>query len=173
MSTSPLSPQMIAAAGVGSDRSDMQSVATRLDMEASMPSRPGTSMAGPTLSPVGGLPMERSASAAEISNPASRKPERMQSRSRREHPTHQSHSRIHRDDQKTVGEYALHVLFTSVSGGACMWFVSGNMSCADSTHHSLLHKRKKSLQSASPFPLTPSPTSTVFAGPASTLPLIS
>ncbi|KAF5123537.1 Cell morphogenesis protein PAG1 [Metarhizium anisopliae] len=113
MSTSPLSPQMIAAAGVALDRLDMQSVTTRL--EANMPPRPGTSLAGPTLSPVGGIPMERSASAADISPPASaqRKPERMQSKSRRDHPAHQSHSRTHRDDQKAVGDYALHVLFTS------------------------------------------------------------
>lgn len=117
MSTSPLSPQIIAAAGVGLDRSDMQSVAARLDMEANLPSRPGTSLAGPIHSPIAGLPMERSASAIDIPLQGSmhRKPERMQSKSRRDHPAHQSHSRTHRDDQKTVGEYALHVLFTSVS----------------------------------------------------------
>ncbi|TWU76662.1 Cell morphoproteinsis protein PAG1 [Metarhizium rileyi] len=113
MSTSPLSPQMIAAAGVALDRSDMHSVTARL--EANMPSRPGTSLAGPIHSPTGGIPMERSASAMDIFSPglAPRKPERMQSKSRRDHPAHQSHSRTHRDDQKTVGEYALHVLFTS------------------------------------------------------------
>lgn len=117
MSTSPLSPQMIAAAGVGLDRSDLQLVAARFDMEANLPSRPGTSLAGPTLSPMSSMPMERSASAAEFSypGPGQRKLERMQSKSRRDHPTHQSHSRTHKDDQKTVGEYALHVLFTSVS----------------------------------------------------------
>ncbi|KHN94213.1 transcriptional activator leucine zipper [Metarhizium album ARSEF 1941] len=113
MSASPLSPQIIAAAGVALERSDMQSVTARL--EANMPSRPGTSLAGPTLGPVGASPMERSASAVDTSSsaPAQRKPERMQSKSRRDHPAHQSHSRTHRDDQKTVGEYALHVLFTS------------------------------------------------------------
>jgi hypothetical protein len=117
MSTGVWSPQMIATAGVGLDRSDMQSVAARLDMEANVPARPGTSLAGPTLSPVGALPMERSASAADASAPGStpRNLERMQSKSRRDHSAHQSQSRLHRDDQKTVGEYALHVLFTSVS----------------------------------------------------------
>lgn len=59
--------------------------------------------------------MERSASAADIplQGMTQRRLERMHSRSRREHAAHQSHSRPHRDDQKTVGEYALHVLFTS------------------------------------------------------------
>ncbi|KEY74238.1 hypothetical protein S7711_00396 [Stachybotrys chartarum IBT 7711] len=76
--SSPLSPQMIAAAGVGLDRPDMQSVAARLDAEGQ------------------------------------RKTERMHSRSKREHGHNVSHSsRLHRDDQKTVGEYALHILFTS------------------------------------------------------------
>ncbi|QPG94978.1 hypothetical protein C2857_007462 [Epichloe festucae Fl1] len=116
VSTSPLSPQIIAAVGVGLDRSDLQSVAMRLDMESKLPSRPGTSLAGPTLSPLGSTPMERSASAAadvSLTGLNQRKSERMHSKSRREHPTHQSHSRTHKDDQKTVGEYALHVLFTS------------------------------------------------------------
>ncbi|KAG6010084.1 hypothetical protein E4U21_000117 [Claviceps maximensis] len=115
MSTSPLSPQVIAAAGVGLDRSDLQSAIARLDMEVHLPSRPGTSLAGPSLSPLSAVPMERSVSAADGSYPVSslRKVERMHSKSRREHPTHQSHSRARKDDQKTVGEYALHVLFTS------------------------------------------------------------
>ncbi|KAK6596139.1 cell morphogenesis protein pag1 [Botrytis cinerea] len=34
-------------------------------------------------------------------------------RSRRSHAHHHSHSRHHKDELKTVGEYALHVLFTS------------------------------------------------------------
>ncbi|KAG6014257.1 hypothetical protein E4U54_005614 [Claviceps lovelessii] len=115
MSNSPLSPQIIAAAGVGLDRSDLQSAITRLDMEVNLPSRPGTSLAGPTPSPLGAMPMERSVSAADGSyaGSAQRRIERMHSKSRREHPTHQSHSRARKDDQKTVGEYALHVLFTS------------------------------------------------------------
>lgn len=45
-----------------------------------------------------------------------RRVERMQNaKSPRDHSHHPSHSsRHHKDDQKTVGEYALHVLFTSV-----------------------------------------------------------
>lgn len=115
-SAGPISPQMIAAAGAGLERPDMQSVASRLDADAAMPSRPTTALAGPMASP-NGFPMERSASAADMSPSAAsqRNPERVHSKSRRDHPTHQSHSsRHHRDDQKTVGEYALHVLFTSV-----------------------------------------------------------
>lgn len=62
--------------------------------------------------------MERTGSANEMSPHGAnqRKIERMHSKSRRDHPAHHSHSsRHHKDDQKTVGEYALHVLFTSVS----------------------------------------------------------
>ncbi|KAH7328349.1 cell morphogenesis N-terminal-domain-containing protein [Stachybotrys elegans] len=81
--SSPLSPQMIAAAGVGLDRPDMQSVAARLDAET------------------GHVVTQR-------------KNERMHSRSNRDHTHNPSHSsRHHREDQKTVGEYALHILFTS------------------------------------------------------------
>ncbi|KAG5929510.1 hypothetical protein E4U42_005655 [Claviceps africana] len=115
MSASPLSPQVIAAAGLGLDRFDPHSTATRQDTEVNLPSRPGTSLAGPMLNPLSSMPMERSVSAADVSLSGSgqRKIERMHSKSRREHPTHQSHSRARKDDQKTVGEYALHVLFTS------------------------------------------------------------
>ncbi|PHH70844.1 hypothetical protein CDD80_5700 [Ophiocordyceps camponoti-rufipedis] len=106
----PLSPQMIAAAG--SERPEMQSVAARLEADSS---RPNTALAAP-IANTNGLAMERSASAADTSPPgaAHRKHERMQSKSRRDPPTHQPHpSRHHRDEQKTVGDYALHVLFTS------------------------------------------------------------
>lgn len=123
MSSSPLSPQIIAAAGVGLDRSDAQAGASRLDMEASLPSRPGTSLAGPILAPMAALPMERSASAADASFLAStqRKPDRKHGKLRRDGSTHQSHSRTHKDDQKTVGEYAMHILFTAVSAESGMF----------------------------------------------------
>ncbi|RDA95232.1 hypothetical protein CP533_1930 [Ophiocordyceps camponoti-saundersi (nom. inval.)] len=101
----PLSPQVIAA--IGLDKSEMQSAAARLEAESS---RPSTALAAPIANNSNGLSMERSASAADTSPPGAgqRKHERMQSKSRRDPP-----SRHHRDDQKTVGEYALHVLFTS------------------------------------------------------------
>ncbi|KAG6037336.1 hypothetical protein E4U19_002288 [Claviceps sp. Clav32 group G5] len=115
MSTSPVTPQLIAAAGVGLERLDLQPVATRLDTEVDLPSRPGTSLAGPTLSPVSSIPMERSASAADDFFWASgqRAVELVYGKPRREHPAHPSYSLTLNDDQNTVGEYALHVLFTS------------------------------------------------------------
>jgi hypothetical protein len=108
-SSSPLSPQMIAAAGVGFDRSDMQSVATRIDGDASYPSRPPTSLSGNV------APMDRPNASDAAYGMTQRKLERMHSKSRRDHTPHHSHSSRHKDEQKTVGEYALHVLFTSVS----------------------------------------------------------
>lgn len=112
--SSPLSPQMIAAAGASLDRldrPDMQSVTARIDGDGGYPSRPPTSLSGTTIQ------MDRSASAADLSphSATQRKLERMHSKSsRRDHAPHLSHSsRHHKDDQKTVGEYALHVLFTS------------------------------------------------------------
>ena len=74
-------------------------------------------MSGPTLTSNTIYP-ERGATPAEAANGLShtqRKLERMQSRARRDHSHQHSHSsRHHKDEQKTVGEYALHVLFTSV-----------------------------------------------------------
>ncbi|KAF5593942.1 TAO3-transcriptional activator of OCH1 [Fusarium pseudocircinatum] len=106
-SSSPLSPQMIAAAGVGFDRSDMQSVATRIEGDASYPSRPPTSLSGNV------TPMDRPNASDAAYGMTQRKLERMHSKSRRDHTPHHSHSSRHKDEQKTVGEYALHVLFTS------------------------------------------------------------
>ncbi|KAM0200899.1 hypothetical protein ACHAPA_010041 [Fusarium lateritium] len=104
-SSHPLSPQMIAAAGVGFDRPDMQSVATRIDGDAGYPSRPPTALSGN----VAAMDRPNAADAPYGSTP--RKLERMHSKSRRDHTPHHSHSSRH--EQKTVGEYALHVLFTS------------------------------------------------------------
>jgi hypothetical protein len=94
---------MIAAAGAVLDRMDMDSVAARLEGGP-----PATSAASPSA-------MDKSASATDVPSygATQRKVERMHSKSRRDHPNHHSHSSRHRDDQKTVGEYALHVLFTS------------------------------------------------------------
>lgn len=74
-------------------------------------------MSGTTVNS-GPIVPERTSSATDFSNSsvAQRKVERMHSKTRREHAHHHSHSsKHHRDEQKTVGEYALHVLFTSVS----------------------------------------------------------
>ena len=115
--SSPLSPQMIAAAGAGltPDRAEMQSF-QRLDGDAAQ--RPATAMSGTTLASVPNVP-ERSSSAAagEFNSHMSvrGKIERRHSaKSRRDQGHHHSHSsRHHKEEQKTVGEYALHVLFTS------------------------------------------------------------
>ncbi|KAK1472235.1 cell morphogenesis protein PAG1 [Colletotrichum abscissum] len=115
-SSSPLSPQIIAAAGAGltPERPDMHAVG-RLDPDAPPGLRPGTAMSGTTVNS-GPIVPERTSSATDFSNSsvAQRKVERMHSKTRREHAHHHSHSsKHHRDEQKTVGEYALHVLFTS------------------------------------------------------------
>lgn len=110
-SSTPLSPQMIAAAGVGLDRPDMQSVAARLDADAGYPGRSPGVLSGSTAA------MDRTASATDLPSHGAtiRRVERMHSKSRRDHaPQHSHSSRHYKDDQKTVGEYALHVLFTSV-----------------------------------------------------------
>ncbi|OAA74197.1 Armadillo-type fold protein [Cordyceps fumosorosea ARSEF 2679] len=103
--SSPLSPQMIAAAGVGLD---MDSVGARMDSVAT--ATPSTA-AGSTSSAA----MEKSVSATDASafSATQRKVDQIHPKSRRDHAPHHSHSSRHRDDQKTVGEYALHVLFTS------------------------------------------------------------
>ncbi|KAH8912228.1 hypothetical protein BR93DRAFT_68472 [Coniochaeta sp. PMI_546] len=116
--SSPLSPQIIAAAGAGltQDRPDMLSF-NRIDGDATMGSRPPTSLSGTTATSGPNVP-ERISSAAAVETSAQamaqRKLERMHSgKARRDHAYHLSHSSRHKDEQKTVGEYALHVLFTS------------------------------------------------------------
>ncbi|KAI1174610.1 cell morphogenesis N-terminal-domain-containing protein [Nemania sp. FL0916] len=116
-SSSPLSPQMIAAAGAGF-LPDMP-MAARQDADASMVSRPPTALSGSTAMS-SAHPLERTLSISEISNSTvtpgttQKKVERMHSKTRRDHVHNHSHSSRHtRDDQKTVGEVALHVLFTS------------------------------------------------------------
>lgn len=124
---------MIAAAGVGLDRPDMQSVATRIDGDSGYPSRPPTSLSGNVAT------MDRPNAADAPYGQTQRKLERMHSKSRRDHTPHHSHSsRHHKDEQKTVGEYALHVLFTSVSEA----LILSMRATAD--FNSLLHKQKKS-----------------------------
>ncbi|KAK4107028.1 hypothetical protein N656DRAFT_742598 [Canariomyces notabilis] len=116
--SSPLSPQMIAAAaGLTPDRAEMHGF-PRLDGDGTLAPRPGTALSGTTLASMPNVP-ERSSSAAagDASGQAAARGKlerRQSSKTRRDHAHHPSHSsRHHRDDQKTVGEYALHVLFTS------------------------------------------------------------
>lgn len=109
---------MIAAAGAAmlSDRHEFHGM-LRIDDDVPL-SRPGTSLSNaPTLTSIPQVP-EKPASIPESTSysATTRRVERMQSvKSRHDHAHHPSHSsRHHRDEQKTVGEYALHVLFTSV-----------------------------------------------------------
>ncbi|ORY65306.1 cell morphogenesis N-terminal-domain-containing protein [Pseudomassariella vexata] len=114
-SSSPLSPQMIAAAGAGllperPERPDLH-VMGRVDSEMSnmsMTSRPPTAISGTavTSSAHPGAPESITSTLTQ------RKMERMHSKARRDHNHHHSHSSKHHNEQKTVGEYALHVLFT-------------------------------------------------------------
>ncbi|UZP45550.1 hypothetical protein NXS19_013362 [Fusarium pseudograminearum] len=70
---------MIAAAGVGLERPDMQSVATRIDGDAGYPSRPPTSLSGNAAT------MERPTAADAPYGQTQRKLERIHSKSRRDH----------------------------------------------------------------------------------------
>ncbi|KAI2637140.1 cell morphogenesis N-terminal-domain-containing protein [Hypomontagnella submonticulosa] len=124
-SSSPLSPQMIAAAGAGllTERPEMPAI-NRLDSELSTPpmasmSRPSTGLSGTTVSASvhASVQVEKSQSIQDSATGGTitqKKLERMHSKSRRDHSHHHSHSsRHHRDEPRTVGEYAMHVLFTS------------------------------------------------------------
>lgn len=133
-SSSPLSPQMIAAAGAGllPDRPDLSTM-NRLDSEISTPSsmasmasiasRPPTALSGTTANAsihstekADSLTIRSTQDSSSSGTLTQRKVERMHSKTRRDHNHHHSHSsRHHRDGPKTVGEYAMHVLFTSVS----------------------------------------------------------
>ncbi|KAI1450311.1 cell morphogenesis N-terminal-domain-containing protein [Annulohypoxylon stygium] len=131
-SSSPLSPQMIAAAGAGllPDRPDLSTM-NRLDSEISTPSsmasmasiasRPPTALSGTTANAsihstekADSLTIRSTQDSSSSGTLTQRKVERMHSKTRRDHNHHHSHSsRHHRDGPKTVGEYAMHVLFTS------------------------------------------------------------
>ncbi|CAJ2513686.1 Uu.00g018050.m01.CDS01 [Anthostomella pinea] len=118
-SSSPLSPQMIAAVGAGMppERPEMPTMPSmvRQDSDLSTGSRPPTAMSGTTANTTS-QPLERTLSVSEsgANTLTQRRVVRTHSRARRDHAHQQSHSsRHHKDEQKTVGEYALHVLFTS------------------------------------------------------------
>ena len=122
-SSSPLSPQMIAAAGVAliSDRPDIHSV-SRGEGESAL-TRPLTALSGTTVTSMPQMP-ERTTPVAVADtstySATTRKLERMHSGRRRDHAHHHSHSSRHSKDEpkKSVLEYSMHVLFTAV--GACL-----------------------------------------------------
>ncbi|KAH0545522.1 hypothetical protein FGG08_000353 [Glutinoglossum americanum] len=117
---SPLSPEIIAAVGAGSgSASDFSTNTTQMEVpelpsSLSLHSRPN----GSTSSNMIGSTLTGGSSNGTVTQ---KKMERMQSggKTRREHGHHHSHSRHHHQtEQKTVGEYALHVLFNSFLGHA-------------------------------------------------------
>ncbi|RYP80409.1 hypothetical protein DL770_006214 [Monosporascus sp. CRB-9-2] len=107
-SSNPLSPQIIAAAGAGllHERPEMYATSS----EASFASRPPTALSGTTAITSNSHGIEGKLYATDSAS-TQRKLERVHSKSRRDHAHHHSHaSRHHKDDQKTVGEYALHFI---------------------------------------------------------------
>ncbi|RYP37218.1 hypothetical protein DL767_003037 [Monosporascus sp. MG133] len=110
-SSNPLSPQIIAAAGAGllHERPEMYA----MNAEASFVSRPPTALSGTTAATSNSHGIEGKFYTTDSAS-TQKKLERVHSKSRRDHAHHHSHaSRHHKDDQKTVGEYALHVLLKS------------------------------------------------------------
>ncbi|KAI0999917.1 Cell morphogenesis protein [Podosphaera aphanis] len=110
-SSSPISPQIIAASG--GDRKDA------FCMESSLATVVSSGIGGTPLSSVSTnstIVPEKPSIAPEGGNQTSlpKKPSRIHTRTAsRDHRRHQSHTRHHKEESKTVGEYALHVLFTS------------------------------------------------------------
>lgn len=114
-SSSPLSPQIIAAAGVGllTDRPEIHAM-NRMELDSSLGSRPPTAMSGTTAVNAASNGHESTSSSVTDGTLTQKKLERIQSKTGRDHAHHHSHSSRHRkDDLKTVGEYALHVLLSS------------------------------------------------------------
>ncbi|KAI9736430.1 MAG: Cell morphogenesis protein PAG1 [Claussenomyces sp. TS43310] len=111
--SSPLSPQVITAVGSPGPNPSAMAPSEYDSPQATLMSRSGSS----SYSNACTLVPDRSTIAAESSaTPLSQKKlERGYSgRSRREHMHHRSQSKHHpKEEIKTVGEYALHVLFTS------------------------------------------------------------
>jgi hypothetical protein len=105
--TSPISPQLIAAAGA--DRSDASSMA-----DSAYPSGMSTMTGGTSFSTNSTLVAPSGASESGSSS-GQRRMERMRStNSSRDYRHHHSNSRQNKEDLKTVGEFALQVLFNSV-----------------------------------------------------------
>ena len=110
-STSPLSPQIIGStsngAGVPPEFSSLNSVQRQKDPGSNMTSgfSPSTSSAG-----------DRDVFDTNASLPTQKRVDRAHSsKVRRGHNHQRAHSRQHQQEQRTVGEYALHHLFNSVS----------------------------------------------------------
>uniref|UniRef100_A0A0B7JI73 Uncharacterized protein n=2 Tax=Bionectria ochroleuca TaxID=29856 RepID=A0A0B7JI73_BIOOC len=113
--SSPLSPRNMTHGAPGIERPDIQTPTGWHETDIGHHPRHPPAMDASSTTP-SGFPLQRTGSINEsFSLPATqRRIERKSSKTRREQGHHHSHSsRHHKDDQKTVGEYALHVLFTS------------------------------------------------------------
>lgn len=121
--SSPLSPQMIAsaaAASLAADRADANTF-SRFESDGTMGSRPPTALSGSTAVTGPYVPERVSSAGGPDGNGNGNgngrgKSDRTQGggKPRRDHaPQHSQSSRHNKEEQKTVGEYALHVLFTS------------------------------------------------------------
>lgn len=118
--TSPLSTHMIAAAGNMSGNEFRSNIAHRdaLDFPTEKALSANTNGSTHTYSMTSTLVNDRDAPDSSNGVLTQRRLERMHSsKVRREHGHHHSHSKPHHHQQelKTVGEYALHHLFNSVS----------------------------------------------------------
>ncbi|RFU32893.1 hypothetical protein B7463_g3440, partial [Scytalidium lignicola] len=114
-SASPLSPQMIAAAGGSIGEMDTFNAA-RVDRDPSFMSTLSSMASGTSFSSNATLVPDRVSTSTENSTSTvmQKRVERMHSGRSRQYNGHShSHSRHHKEELKTVGEYALHVLFTS------------------------------------------------------------
>lgn len=114
-SNSPLSPQIIAEAGGGrADAFDFEMGDSSTFASALSNMSSGSSFSSNTTIVPERPPPQTSENSG--GNSGYRRVERMRSgNSSRDYRHQKSNSRHHKDELKTVGEYALHVLFTSVS----------------------------------------------------------
>lgn len=113
--TSPLSPEAIAAAGFGVTHvidSPMNGKRDPLEYSAGYTGG-GTPVAG-QMQPLTLATIQDNHRAEMASEPQSQRKVTPSGKSRRDHSHHPSHSAKHSQEARTVGEYALHHLFNSV-----------------------------------------------------------
>ena len=149
-SANPLSPQIIAAAG--GERSDASNMGdTSLASALSGMSGGSSFSSNATLVPERPPPPSSEASHRRV--------ERMHSgNNSRDFRHHRSQSRKDKEEPKTVGEYALHVLFNTVSV-----FTSQGSSFVNTL--SSLHTPRRKSTNVLPLPLTPNLKSNEYAAP--------
>ncbi|PGH34597.1 hypothetical protein GX50_02580 [[Emmonsia] crescens] len=117
--TSPLSPEAIAAAGFGVTHvidSPMNGKRDPLEYSAGYTGG-GTPVAG-QMQPLTLATIQDNHRAEMASEPQSQRKVTPSGKSRRDHSHHPSHSAKHSQEARTVGEYALHHLFNSFVGQA-------------------------------------------------------